>query len=436
MVYDFLELVQFASKHSKYYHDIYNEKKILDKIESGNFLISDLPIVKQADFWKYNSIKDNNLLTADIAASGGIVFKSGGTTGNPKFSVYTKDEWETFTAEFSKGIDQIGLDDGDRVANIFYSGSLYASFVFIMKSLEKSKINILHFPITGQCSAHDTIKIIKEFSINVIVGVPTTILTLLEFANEINEIRNMPITKIFFGGESMFLDQRERIKSFFPKIYISSIGYASVDGGHLGFVAKNMAYNEHFCFNESSIMEIIDEESGMPIETTGKSGKLVYSNLTRKLMPIIRYPVGDNAVWISVNKKFKLLGRSEEGARVGPVTVNIDDINNVIKTVSSNYSNTNYNINIINKQLLLEHISGKDLLTVRLAVSDLSSINLKEINAIEQIFTEVFYKERPMFKEEVAKGTIMNITFKIVSFDQIEKNERTGKLKIILDRRL
>ena len=213
MIYDINDLVQFAAKNSKYYQKIYTG--IIDKIKSGNLKLSDLPIVDQSEFWKFNSIAENKMLTSDISSSGGIVFKSGGTTGNPKFSVYSKEEWEIFTSEFARGIDHIGLSDGDRVANIFYSGSLYASFVFIMKSLEKCKFNILHFPITGQCSTSEIVKILKEFRINVIVGVPTSILSLLEFANTNNEIDSLFITKIFFGGESMFIDQRERIKSFF-----------------------------------------------------------------------------------------------------------------------------------------------------------------------------------------------------------------------------
>ncbi|MBF0361227.1 MAG: phenylacetate--CoA ligase family protein [Oligoflexia bacterium] len=458
MIYKLKDLVQYAFKHSPYYADLY--ANLSEKISKGDFELADLselPIVNQSDFWRYNSINENKLLTnADIASAGGIVFKSGGTTGNPKFSVYTKEEWETFTAEFAKSIDQIGLSDGDRVANTFYSGSLYASFVFIMKSLEKSKFNLLHFPITGQCSHLETIKIIKEFAINTIVGVPSSILALLECAydsknnknNKNSELSDLPIKKIFFGGESMFADQRERIKSFFPDCYISSIGYASVDGGHLGYVTKDLEYNEHWSFGKSSIMEIIDEETGLPIECANRPGKLVYTNLTRKLMPIIRYPVGDRAIWTedtnntrvkSGDRKFKLLGRSEEGARVGPVTVNMDDISEVVKRATEKFvdefAKLKLPFNVINKQLLLEHSLGKDSLTVRLAVSDLSSLDNNTKKKLEEIFVNVFYAERTMFREEVNNKKIAPINFKIVSLDQLERNERTGKLKYLLDRR-
>ena len=48
-------------------------------------------------------------------------------------------------------------------------------------------------------------------------------------------------------------------------------------------------------------------------------------------MPIIRYPVGDNAVWIEPGRKLRIIGRAEEGARVGPVTVYYDDMRLVLE---------------------------------------------------------------------------------------------------------
>lgn len=45
---------------------------------------------------------DNRLLTGPM--TDGVVFKSGGTTGAPKFSVFTHGEWDAFVTAFGRGM--------------------------------------------------------------------------------------------------------------------------------------------------------------------------------------------------------------------------------------------------------------------------------------------------------------------------------------------
>ncbi|MBF0313634.1 MAG: phenylacetate--CoA ligase family protein [Oligoflexia bacterium] len=408
MIYSLQEIVLHAKNCSPYYRKLYAGI-------GEHFSLEDLPIVTQEDFWEHNSIQNNRLLTGPI--EDGVVFKSGGTTGRPKFSVFTKAEWERFTAEFAYGMDHLALENGDRVANLFYGGSMYASFVFIMKSLEKCHQRLLHFPISGQCPLEDTIAFIRDYDIRVLLGVPTSIITLISKASAM-EVK-LPLTKIFFGGESMYPDQREFIKSYFPKILISSIGHASVDGGHIGLATPLCSYNEHVEFCKSSILEIIDPDSGQPIINSRKRGRLVYTNLTRKLMPIIRYPVGDMAEWTSESsegeRKYRILGRDDAGARVGTVTLTRDDLEQVFAAFKFTH-----------KQMLLERIAGKDALTIRVVGSTTTSK--------EQLLQHL-YKERSHLLAEVKKGHINPPIIEIVNESDLEVNPRTGKLRLVIDRR-
>ena len=117
------EIIENAKTLSPYYRELYKNSRF-EKL-------SDLPVTNQEKFWKAN------VLTSD--KRDGIVFKSGGSTGAPKYSYFTSLEWQSFTETFGWGMSQGILEDYDRVANLFYVGDLYASFLFIKEGLVNSE---------------------------------------------------------------------------------------------------------------------------------------------------------------------------------------------------------------------------------------------------------------------------------------------------------
>lgn len=412
-------IIANAKALSPFYHQLYRKLS-----EDGPWKLEDLPLIKQKSFWKANQIDNNQLLTDQL--NDGIVFKSGGTTGDPKFSAYTKMEWETMTGTFGFHFGENGLKKGDRVANLFYVGQLYASFIFLSDTIERCPVDVTIFPISGSAPADFIVNTLKDFKINVVLCVPTTIMTLADYLHS-NQIKGVDIEKIYFGGETMYEDQRNHLKEVFPNVEIRSVGYASVDAGLLGFADDTCDFNEHRQFDQHHIIEIIDEESGKPIKEKGVKGKIYSTNLSRLLMPIIRYPVGDNGYWVeeegSPNRKFKILGRSEEGARIGPITFYMEDLLHILKEFSHDFR-------FSNAQMLIQHFDHKDGLIIKLAVEEIpvdETLNQKIIAAI--------YKERHMFEDEIKKGKVHPVKIEWCHSNDLEINKRTGKLLQIIDKR-
>ncbi|WP_417336048.1 phenylacetate--CoA ligase family protein [Halobacteriovorax marinus] len=406
------EHIDFVRENSPFYKELYRDVPLKD------YSISDLPILNQDDYWSKNGFENNSVLTSDL--SDGVVFKSGGTTGVPKSSFFTQEEWETFTTDFSFGMDQLRLQKGDRCANLFYSGDLYASFLFINKSVEKLKNKVVQFPVTGQTSIEETKRIINSYKINVLFGVPTSLVSL---AASFESTDNC-INQIYYGGEPLFDDQREKLQRAFPEAHISSIGYASVDGGQLGYVDKSCAAGEHIVFDKT-YMEIVDPDTNEVILEENKVGRLIYTNLSRRLMPIVRYPVGDMASWTEVGKRFSLLGRADEGARIGAVTVTRADIVNTAASMGEKQA-------ISGVQLLIKRENGKDYLHVYLGVQSKDNLNI--LNYVH-LFKESFFMQRPMYKKEKDIGNIADLKVSIVLVDELLKNPRTGKLRLVIDER-
>lgn len=409
------DIIEYARTHSPYYKSLYA------KIDSSE--LSKLPVIDQAEFWKSEVVTNKN--------GDGIIFKSGGSTGSPKYSYFTNLEWQSFTECFGFGMSEGILEDGDKVANLFYVGDLYASFLFIKDSLEAiplEKKRLSQFPIAGQTDDGQILKILQEFSINVIAGVPSAMLTMLQkYAKDKSKYPGLKIEKILFGGEALYDDQLKAFKEIFPDIKISSIGYASVDGGLLGYSSVDCANGEHRVFDGANIIEIVDPDTLEVIHEKNVPGKVLLTNLTRKLMPIIRYPAGDLAVWVEdeggKNRKFKLQGRSDEAARLGTLSVYFEDTRSAIMKTLTECSGMQF-------QMILKHYEHKDELTFKVALQ--GTFGAEDL---KKRILEAFIKEKPGYSDILQTGLIHPLRIELVQMSDLEANARTGKLKRVIDQR-
>jgi len=411
-------IVAVARTLSPYYRDLYAGLPDAAPLTA-------LPVVDQKGFWAANTVQDNRLLTGPM--HDGIVFKSGGTTGEPKFSVYSRAEWEAFAGVFGMGLDAGGLADGDRVANLFYAGELYSSFIFIMRSLDHARAGTLQFPLSGRAEAGLIEHAIADFGINTIAGAPTTLMNLA--AHYIGAHRSAPtVRRLLFGGESLYADQRDILARAFPNARAGSIGYASVDAGLLGYADPSCGPDEHREFSRYARVEILDESSGEPIDEEGRVGRVVVTNLTRLLMPIIRYPAGDLACWTepagTPDRRFRLMGRSEEGARIGPATLYVEDVRQVL-------ANFRERIGAADFQMLVDHEAHRDRLLLRLA----SDTTAQQRGALDADIVAALLAARPMLADLLGQDMIHPLAVEWVPLGGLEYNERSGKLKRVIDRR-
>lgn len=418
-LYDWNYIIEFAREHSLFYKDLY--KNLPSDISS----IDQIPVLDQKKFWEANTSDDNNTLLTD-AMKNGIAFKSGGTTSSPKFSIYSKDEFDTFCQLSGLALMYNGIKTGDRVANLFYGGQLYASFIYCHTSIQDCPIPVTEYPIMGATPLNDIINYLLQFEINVLAGVPTTIISIFQYAQE-HQIDMSFVDKIYFGGETFFEDQRKFIESLSPGIQIRSFCYSLVDGGLGGFCDDSCGFNEHRSFDYANILEIIDEETGEVIQEPNREGKLVITSLYRLLQPMIRYPLGDKGMWIETegtfNRKFKLMGRSEEGARIGPISLYYEDLRSIFAQIEG--------VSVLNYQMEIHHIEGKDKLLLRIATN-----NPKEVALRSDEFFQTLINERHFVADEIALGHIHTPEFVFCTIDELLYNERTGKVKRIIDTRI
>nr|WP_033063980.1 AMP-binding protein [Pseudomonas sp. GM18] len=377
-----------------------------------------------ADYWSgSNDLSHWPVLTGDV--DGALVFKTGGSTSQGKLAVYSHEEWHAFVSTFGASLSA-QLNNGDRVANLFFSGDLYASFLFVHDSLAHVERSICEFPFTGSVEPDVLADAIERYRINVLAGVPAQ---LLRFCAYLAQHRRVlcGVETLLYGGESLFAPQLAILAEVFPNARIASIGYASVDAGLIGASARDCALGEHRVFEQQTLLEIVDEHTGEVIEECDRTGLLVLTNLTRRLMPLLRYPVGDRACWrepaATPRRKFALKGRSahSQRIRVGVLSLFTEEIHEIVQRVAHSEQ----------WQLLIEQTGPKDVLSVKWV----PELQLQDVEPVLRALREALLAHYPAIDDLSREGLL---EFRVLSCatTDLKLHPRSGKQLRVLDLRV
>ncbi|GAA5231704.1 AMP-binding protein [Verticiella sediminum] len=412
-------LLPHVRAHSPFYREFYAG------VPEGETRLRAYPVLDHARFWEANSVQGNRVFTHPLTE--GITFKSGGTTGQPKYSVFTHAEFRAFTQAFGDGMRRAGLRPGEPIGNLFYAGRLYASFLFITRSIEAAGVGVC-YPIGG-ADPDEILAAWRQFDLSTLAGVPTTLMSLLGGLSA-QDRRRLRLETFLYGGEPMFPDQIAAIQEVFPGCKVRSIGIAGVDYGELGWAAGDTP-GLHHSFDASTVLEILEDDSDTAIDAAGVAGRLVVTNLERRLMPIIRYPIGDRGEWVdppgTPYRRFRLLGRTGEGARIGPMTLYVEDVRAVLDGLAQRLPV----LRVSSFQIQAEHFEQRDCCRLRLAVEAPQALGEEEARQVR----EALYAERHMYADLVAEGIVHPLHVEWVRTDELASNPRTGKLLRVVDLR-
>lgn len=329
ILYRLNTLFSHCRRNSSYYFERLPEQPLqsLDDLQQ-------VPVMSQAEFRAHLPPEGTGGLAGPLEAT--YAFASGGTTGHPKLVYYSAQELDRSAADIAYGLQTAGVRPGMVAANLMNAGNLWGSFQMVNLVLEKCRCHIL--PIAAQSGPEEALSFMRALGAEVAVGIPSFMISLAQQAQN-QGITDLHLKIMATGGEH-FLDQAKAfVKPLLGVQQFVSAGYSSNDTGPIGYQCSRCNAGIHHLFQENCCLEVLDEETLLPVPV-GETGKLVVTKLHNRLMPIIRYDIGDRGRMIGqacpcgrTESLFELLGRSDDILNIGGYNVSPDYLASVLAKV-------------------------------------------------------------------------------------------------------
>ncbi len=355
------------------------------------------------------------LLTGPL--EGAYIFASGGSTGAPKFSFYSLEEWDEVTDILSAIYQKAGVTKGDTVANLFMAGNLWTSFLAASEALEK--LGCIKLPIAGNVDPESVMSYLEMFSPTVLLGLPSLLVRLAELLE--SKGRRLNARTVLYGGESMSREARAYLKEILGATTVASAGYASVDAGPIGYQTLDLPVGHHHLLYDYQFLEFLDSETGEPVPD-GQVGEITVTCLGRRLMPLIRYRTGDLGRWVDSHRwTFELKGRIGDRIRVGTADIYPADVARVLDSIEGAG-------HIF--QLVISKKDKKDHLEIQVERSTRGN------SALEPAAVKLALLEQlDELSEALEQGWMNDFIVDLVDQGSLQGMRRTGKIRAVVDLR-
>ncbi|MBF0361226.1 MAG: hypothetical protein HQK49_09455 [Oligoflexia bacterium] len=359
-----------------------------------------------------------------------LYFRSGGSSGEPKFSYFTYDDYHRQMSAAADGLLALGLNsEKDLVMNLFYAGGLYGGFLSFFTILEKLRVKQLPM------AAFDNLQIVADtivkFKVNVLMGMPSYIISLFQNNEEFFKKNVGVVEKIYYGGEHFNQKLQVYFKEHFGIKVIKSATYGSVDAGPLGFQCKFLEGGAHHLHSSLHQMEILKMESDMPVSGSGEVGRLVFTSKVRSGQNILRYEIGDLGRYVGVSDNdcpcpcgrhdpiFELLGRYGDIFKAGGTFLNYQKFLNIL------YDHFDFKGEM---QILLEVGHGLDV--VRICINEWNA-SVVTVTQMKKTILEKYQELGEIYGEGIVEVIVEHREQK-----EMIKTAGSGKLKGVVDLRI
>jgi phenylacetate-coenzyme A ligase PaaK-like adenylate-forming protein len=354
-----------------------------------------------------------------------LFFKSGGSSGEPKISIFTYRDYHRQMRFAADGVVAAGLNPAqDRCMNLFFGGGLYGGFLSFFTILES--LGAAQFPMSAHMDFDFVGEMILRYKVNTLLGMPSYLMQLLE-ANQKRFEQSQQIEKIFFGGEHFSELQRTKIQSQFGIKLIRSASYGSVDMGPIGYQCAHCPPGVHHLHSRLHFLEILSLKVDQPV-APGETGRMVFSTHGRQGQTLLRYDLGDLGRFVPgpcvcgrASVLFELMGRTGDIFRAGGCFLNYEKIQRILAeslAISKDF------------QIILEHnvktSLGGDHLTLRYDQDSAVS---------EDQIREMVLKNDADLTELVLKEKSLSFQVQAVSSQALERSQSSGKLLRVVDKR-
>jgi phenylacetate-coenzyme A ligase PaaK-like adenylate-forming protein len=317
------ETVLYARNHSPFYRQLFSG--ISAQPLSG---LNELP---RLPFTNPDDIRDNPmrfLCVSQDRVSRIVTLQTSGTTRTPKRLFFTEADLELTIDFFRHGMSTLVVP-GQKVL-ILLPGSLPGSVGdLLFKALARMNVTgIIHGPVEDPKAALDRV---VENDVDCLVGIPVQVLSLARHEKGM-ALGNGRIKSVLLSTDHVPNAVVSEIRAVWGCDVFQHYGMTEMG---LGGGVQCRAFEGYHLREADLYFEIIDPDTGETV-SGGQWGEVVFTTLTRKGMPLIRYRTGDRARFITnpcpcgsqLRRMGHVSGRIANGVRLnngGELTISLLD---------------------------------------------------------------------------------------------------------------
>jgi len=352
---------------------------------------------------------------------------SSGSTGKPTVVGYTKNDLEVFSEVVARSLCCAGAKPGMKLHNAYGYG-LFTGGLGLHYGAERLNMSVI--PVSGGMTDRQLL-LLKDFKSEMISCTPSYALVLADCLRKIDpELKNISLKYAVLGAEPWTEAIRQEVEEKLQVTATNIYGLSEITGPGVSqedYEEKNGSHiwEDHF------FPEIINAETKEPLPE-GKEGILVFTTLTKRGMPLMRYVTNDicSLFYDAASKRTHIKmsgirGRHDDMLIIRGVNLFYTQVEALLldePRFSSNY------------RLLVEKENKLDKVTVEVELQEKIYREL-QISVEQQQDTNPYLLQLKKWLHDHIKNTIglaMDISLK--DLDTLPKSEG-GKLQRIFDKR-
>jgi phenylacetate-CoA ligase len=267
---------------------------------------------------------------------------SSGTTGQATVIYYTRADIEAWADLVARSLYMTGMRTTDVFQNMMGYGLFTGGLGFHYGA---ERLGALTIPV-GAGNSQRQLQLMQQFNTTAIHIIPSYALYLLQtFAQHGLDPRDLPLRLAFVGAEPHSEDMRRRIEAAYGVKAYNSYGLSEMNGPGVAFECPEQ--NGLHVWEDAFLLEVLDPETLEPAPP-GEMGELVFTNLTRQGMPLLRYRTRDLASFDdspcpcgrSFRRLSRIMGRTDDMVIIKGVNIfplQIDKVLMAMPEVGTHY---------------------------------------------------------------------------------------------------
>ncbi len=215
------------------------------------------------------------------------VHASSGTTGKPTVVGYTREDIDIWSETIARTL-ACGGGTPDDILQVAYGYGLFTGGLGLHYGGEK--LGAMVVPMSGG-NTKKQLMLMQDFGTTLLACTPSYSLQIAEeAAMDGIDLKKFKLRAGFFGAEPWTEAMRKQIEQRLPVKAIDIYGLSEVIGP--GVASECLEQNGLHVFEDHFYPEIIDPRTGQDVGP-GKKGELVFTCLTKRAIPLIRYRTRD-----------------------------------------------------------------------------------------------------------------------------------------------